>query len=157
MSSIFPVPLQLLGISLNMRVLVTEWHKTRNREAKPMPVDDVCNLWYAGAVPSRGATQRASQTIEAAKAAGGEVAKWEEDRRSVGIITGLLWSVSPPGGFRVAAAQLFHRVPTFGYCFLVRWPDDFAGTMPLKTELRVPLTIPPCRPGPAYTGATPSG
>mmetsp|Transcript_7520 Transcript_7520/g.19056 ORF Transcript_7520/g.19056 Transcript_7520/m.19056 type:complete len:614 (+) Transcript_7520:134-1975(+) len=110
--------LKLLGISLNMRVLVTEWHKTRNREAKPMPVDDVCNLWYAGAVPSRGATQRASQTIEAAKAAGGEVAKWEEDRRSVGIITGLLWSVSPPGGFRVAAAQLFHRVPTFGYCFL---------------------------------------
>eukprot|EP00193_Tetraselmis_chui_P022073 CAMPEP_0177773866 /NCGR_PEP_ID=MMETSP0491_2-20121128/13150_1 /TAXON_ID=63592 /ORGANISM="Tetraselmis chuii, Strain PLY429" /LENGTH=641 /DNA_ID=CAMNT_0019292103 /DNA_START=46 /DNA_END=1971 /DNA_ORIENTATION=- len=99
--------LKLLGVSLNMRVLVTEWHKARAQDQPPQRAEDIPNLWYARSVPTRDSTARASQVISA-----------NTQARRVGVVTGLLWSTTLSGGFRVAVGQLFHRVPTFGYCFM---------------------------------------
>ena len=58
----------------------------------------------------------AADTIQRNQAAGGKSFKAEEKRQKSGVVNGLSWSISIDSTFRVAVAQLMHRVPCLGYC-----------------------------------------
>ena len=97
-------------LRLTTPVVAVCWALDAARAAPPRRVDPAGLLQFAVQGPDQGLLPRAAVAeLEASYDAGEGLAVVRE---------GLSWSVRLPGGVKVAAAQLSHRVPCWGYVFV---------------------------------------
>eukprot|EP00192_Tetraselmis_astigmatica_P003287 CAMPEP_0117666794 /NCGR_PEP_ID=MMETSP0804-20121206/10580_1 /TAXON_ID=1074897 /ORGANISM="Tetraselmis astigmatica, Strain CCMP880" /LENGTH=597 /DNA_ID=CAMNT_0005474391 /DNA_START=22 /DNA_END=1815 /DNA_ORIENTATION=- len=108
--------LRSISTELGMRVQVVEFHNAQAHGHPPIQVDASSKLWLSKAVPLPAAMENACLAAQAARQAGPERIKEEEQRRKWGVINGLSWTFPVGRRFRVSVAQLVHRVPCMGYC-----------------------------------------
>lgn len=97
------------GVALTTPVVVTGFVLDPQRARPPTRVDDTGMLMFALQGPDQ------AERLPAQRAQGLQAAYDQGSERVVQ--QGLTWSVRLPGGLLVAAAQLQHRVPCWGYVF----------------------------------------